>query len=62
MPETFARHAVVTGGAGFLGSHLCERLLAAGTRVTCIDDLCTSDGSNIDHLRGSPASRSSATT
>src|SRR3954454_1446510 len=55
MPTTSARHAVITGGAGFLGSHLCERLLAAGARVTCIDDLCTSDGSNIDHLRGDPA-------
>jgi len=54
MPATTHRHAVVTGGAGFLGSHLCERLVAAGTRVTCIDDLCTSDGSNVDHLRGEP--------
>ena len=54
MSSTTHRHAVVTGGAGFLGSHLCERLIASGTRVTCIDDLCTSDGRNIAHLRGEP--------
>ena len=35
------RHAVVTGGAGFLGSHLCAELLSRGTEVTCVDDLCT---------------------
>jgi dTDP-glucose 4,6-dehydratase len=54
MPATSPWHAVVTGGAGFLRSHLCERPLAASARVTCIDDLRTSDGSNIDHLRGKP--------
>ena len=54
MTANTHRHALVTGGAGFLGSHLCERLLAAGTQVTCIDDMCTSDGSNVDHLRGEP--------
>ncbi|NIH81166.1 NAD-dependent epimerase/dehydratase family protein [Amycolatopsis viridis] len=47
-------HAVVTGGAGFLGSHLCERLLARGTRVTCVDNLCTGSADNIAHLAGDP--------
>jgi dTDP-glucose 4,6-dehydratase len=43
--------AVVTGGAGFLGSHLCERLLAEGLRVICIDNLETSSLANIEHVR-----------
>jgi dTDP-glucose 4,6-dehydratase len=44
--------AVVTGGAGFLGSHLCERLLTEGFRVLCVDNLITGDRSNIGHLEG----------
>ena len=44
--------AVVTGGAGFLGSHLCEHLLDEGLRVICIDNLESSSLENIDHLRG----------
>jgi len=47
-----ARHAVVTGGAGFLGSHLCEQLLKEGCRVTAIDNLITGDVKNIAHLVG----------
>jgi dTDP-glucose 4,6-dehydratase len=43
--------SVVTGGAGFLGSHLCERLLADGQRVICIDNLDTGTLENIEHLR-----------
>ena len=43
--------AVVTGGAGFLGSHLCERLLGKGQRVVCLDNLDTGSLQNIEHLR-----------
>jgi dTDP-glucose 4,6-dehydratase len=43
--------AVVTGGAGFLGSHLCERLLGKGQRVICLDNLDTGSLQNIEHLR-----------
>lgn len=42
--------SVVTGGAGFLGSHLCERLLKEGHRVICLDNLITGSVSNIEHL------------
>jgi len=44
--------AVVTGGAGFLGSHLCDKLLNEGMRVICIDNLITGDLENISHLFG----------
>jgi dTDP-glucose 4,6-dehydratase len=43
--------SVVTGGAGFLGSHLCDKLLAEGHRVICVDNLETGSLENIDHLR-----------
>ena len=46
------KHAVVTGGAGFLGSHLCDRLLKEGHRVIAIDNLVTGDLKNIAHLFG----------
>lgn len=41
---------VVTGGAGFVGSHLCERLLERGDEVVCIDNLCTGNIANIEQL------------
>jgi nucleoside-diphosphate-sugar epimerase len=43
---------VVTGGAGFVGSHLCESLLERGDSVVAIDNLSTSLGDNVEHLRG----------
>src|SRR5271166_3209725 len=46
--------AVVTGGAGFLGSHLCDRLLAEGLRVIAIDNLITGSPDNVAHLAGNP--------
>jgi dTDP-glucose 4,6-dehydratase len=44
--------ALVTGGAGFLGSHLCERLLSEGYRVLCMDNLRTGSLENVAHLEG----------
>ena len=44
--------AVVTGGAGFLGSHLCDRLLQEGMKIICIDNLLTGNLDNISHLFG----------
>lgn len=44
------RHAVVTGGAGFLGSHLCERLLDGGVDVDCADNLSSGSLANVAHL------------
>jgi dTDP-glucose 4,6-dehydratase len=46
--------SIVTGGAGFLGSHLCERLLAEGHRVICIDNLLTGDTANFELLQSNP--------
>ena len=43
---------LVTGGSGFLGSHLCDALLARGHRVICVDNFDTGSLANIQHLRG----------
>ncbi|MDQ4103069.1 MAG: SDR family oxidoreductase [Actinomycetota bacterium] len=56
MSTRFSR-AVVTGGAGFLGSHLCERLLRQGTGVICLDNFLTGTPANIAHLFGEPRFR-----
>jgi len=48
------KRILVTGGAGFIGSHLCERLLAEGHDVLCVDNLYTGSKDNIAHLMGNP--------
>jgi UDP-glucuronate decarboxylase len=48
------KRVLVTGGAGFLGSHLCERLLGAGADVLCVDNYFTGTKDNIVHLLGHP--------
>jgi UDP-glucuronate decarboxylase len=48
------RRVMVTGGAGFLGSHLCERLLARGDDVLCVDNFYTGTKANVAHLLGHP--------
>ena len=55
MPET--RSVLITGGAGFIGSHLAEACLAEGRRVTVLDDLSTGSLRNIKHLIDSPGFR-----
>tara|TARA_R110000824_G_scaffold217681_2_gene404137 strand:+ start:269 stop:1276 length:1008 start_codon:yes stop_codon:yes gene_type:complete len=55
LKNRFTRQRIlVTGGAGFLGSHLIERLLDRGDEVLCVDNLFTGDKSNLDHLAGHP--------
>ena len=49
--------SVITGGAGFLGSHLCDKLLAEGHEVICMDNLITGNVANIEHLAGNDAFR-----
>ncbi|NEU98347.1 UDP-glucuronic acid decarboxylase family protein [Bradyrhizobium uaiense] len=50
MPYNLAERILVTGGSGFLGSHLCERLLASGAEVLCVDNFFTGTRSNVEHL------------
>lgn len=54
-PAPSGRRIVVAGGAGFLGSHLCQRLLDRGDAVVCVDNLVTGRLQNIEHLRSNPA-------
>jgi len=48
------KRILITGGAGFIGSHLCERLLAEGNDIICLDNFFTGDKNNITHLLGNP--------
>jgi UDP-glucuronate decarboxylase len=52
--RTLSKRVLVTGGAGFLGSHLCERLMAQGHDVLCVDNYFTGRKDNIAHLLGEP--------
>jgi dTDP-glucose 4,6-dehydratase len=54
MTDSKQKTAVVTGGAGFLGSHLCDKLMGEGHQVVCIDNLLTGNLDNIAHLFGQP--------
>jgi dTDP-glucose 4,6-dehydratase len=55
VTPTSAGRAVVTGGAGFLGSYVCEALVERGERVLCVDDLSTGSVANLSGLDGNPA-------
>lgn len=54
MRSSIRKRVLVTGGAGFLGSHLCERLLSDGHDVLCVDNFFTGTKDNIVHLMGNP--------
>jgi UDP-glucuronate decarboxylase len=54
MNYALRQRILVTGGAGFLGSHLCERLLADGHDVICVDNFFTGTKDNIAHLLDNP--------
>jgi UDP-glucuronate decarboxylase len=54
MRQQLAERVLVTGGAGFLGSHLCDRLLAQGAEVLCVDNFFTGTRRNVEHLLGHP--------
>ena len=48
------KRVLVTGGAGFLGSHLCDRLIADGHEVICLDNFFTGKKKNVAHLLSNP--------
>ncbi len=54
MSDVMRKRVLVTGGAGFLGSHLCDRLLQENCDVICVDNLFTGKKANIAHLMGNP--------
>ena len=54
LPANRSLHVLVTGGAGFVGSHLCDALLGAGHHVTCLDSFLTGSGNNIAPLMNHP--------
>ena len=54
MKYHFEKRILVTGGAGFLGSHLCERLVEYGHAVLCLDNFFTGNKKNIYHLLDKP--------
>ena len=52
MSKAIRKRILVTGGAGFMGSHLCDRLVSSGNDVVCVDNFYTGDKRNIAHLLG----------
>lgn len=57
METSWRGRALIAGGAGFVGSHLCDRLIAEGWRVYCVDNLSSGRIQNISHLMGDPKFR-----
>ena len=54
MKKYNIKKILVTGGAGFLGSHLCEELLSSGNEVICVDNFYTGSKNNVKHLMDNP--------
>ena len=54
MEENKTKNILVTGGAGFIGSHLCKALINMGHKVICLDNLFTGSLANINEIRNNP--------